>query len=158
MILCSAEAECHWADTELNRRRKLFCSKVEGYGSICSCKDPAPVEFNPDPVRHVTDTTLYFHHVFPVWGSTGMPSCKEGVMSFHQSNDIYLFCYNLYVFFGLGWRQNPTEVRVAFERVVRHWAHLLVCLSMLNFTVSIILPVLLCSEPRILALVLFRLS
>lgn len=46
-----SEAECHWADTELNRRRKLFCSKVEGYGSICSCKDPAPIEFNPDPVR-----------------------------------------------------------------------------------------------------------
>ncbi len=49
-----SEAECHWADTELNRRRKLFCSKVEGYGSICSCKDPAPIEFNPDPVRHAS--------------------------------------------------------------------------------------------------------
>uniref|UniRef100_A0A8C5D5D6 Protein O-linked-mannose beta-1,2-N-acetylglucosaminyltransferase n=1 Tax=Gouania willdenowi TaxID=441366 RepID=A0A8C5D5D6_GOUWI len=43
-------AECQWADTELNRRRKLFCSKVEGYGSICSCKDPAPIEFNPEPL------------------------------------------------------------------------------------------------------------
>lgn len=52
VALGSAEAECHWADTELNRRRKVFCSKVEGYGSICSCKDPAPIEFNPDPVRH----------------------------------------------------------------------------------------------------------
>ncbi|XP_006803682.1 protein O-linked-mannose beta-1,2-N-acetylglucosaminyltransferase 1 [Neolamprologus brichardi] len=49
-LTASEEAECHWADTELNRRRKLFCSKVEGYGSICSCKDPAPVEFNPDPL------------------------------------------------------------------------------------------------------------
>uniref|UniRef100_A0A8D3AZJ8 Protein O-linked-mannose beta-1,2-N-acetylglucosaminyltransferase n=1 Tax=Scophthalmus maximus TaxID=52904 RepID=A0A8D3AZJ8_SCOMX len=48
-LTASEEAECHWADTELNRRRKLFCSKVEGYGSICSCKDPAPIEFNPDP-------------------------------------------------------------------------------------------------------------
>ncbi|KAK9973359.1 hypothetical protein ABG768_024095 [Culter alburnus] len=47
-LTASEEAECHWADTELNRRRKLFCSKVEGYGSICSCKDPAPIEFNPD--------------------------------------------------------------------------------------------------------------
>lgn len=52
MVVHSAEAECHWADTELNRRRKIFCSKVEGYGSICSCKDPAPIEFNPDPVSH----------------------------------------------------------------------------------------------------------
>lgn len=47
-LTASEEAECHWPDTELNRRRKLFCSKVEGYGSICSCKDPAPIEFNPD--------------------------------------------------------------------------------------------------------------
>ncbi|KAF6110799.1 protein O-linked mannose N-acetylglucosaminyltransferase 1 (beta 1,2-) [Phyllostomus discolor] len=43
------EAECHWADTELNRRRRRFCSKVEGYGSVCSCKDPTPIEFSPDP-------------------------------------------------------------------------------------------------------------
>uniref|UniRef100_A0A8C4ERH7 Protein O-linked-mannose beta-1,2-N-acetylglucosaminyltransferase n=1 Tax=Dicentrarchus labrax TaxID=13489 RepID=A0A8C4ERH7_DICLA len=49
-LTASEEAECHWADTELNRRRKIFCGKVEGYGSICSCKDPAPIEFNPDPL------------------------------------------------------------------------------------------------------------
>lgn len=47
----STEAECRWADTALNRRRRLFCSRVEGYGSICSCNDPAPIEFSPDPVR-----------------------------------------------------------------------------------------------------------
>ncbi|KAM4574655.1 protein O-linked-mannose beta-1,2-N-acetylglucosaminyltransferase 1 [Fundulus diaphanus] len=49
-LTAAEEAECHWADTKLNRRRKLFCSKVEGYGSICSCKDPAPIEFKPDPL------------------------------------------------------------------------------------------------------------
>ena len=43
------EAECHWADTELNRRHR-YCSKVEGYGGVCSCKDPTPIEFSPDPV------------------------------------------------------------------------------------------------------------
>uniref|UniRef100_A0A452VHB3 Protein O-linked-mannose beta-1,2-N-acetylglucosaminyltransferase n=1 Tax=Ursus maritimus TaxID=29073 RepID=A0A452VHB3_URSMA len=48
--LSSWEAECHWADTELNRRRRRFCSKVEGYGSVCSCKDPTPIEFSPDPL------------------------------------------------------------------------------------------------------------
>lgn len=48
--LSLSEAECHWADTELNRRRRRFCSKVEGYGSVCSCKDPTPIEFSPDPV------------------------------------------------------------------------------------------------------------
>lgn len=52
------EAECHWADTELNRRRKIFCSKVEGYGSICSCRDPAPIEFNPEPVRTCSFTPV----------------------------------------------------------------------------------------------------
>uniref|UniRef100_UPI00398F03BB protein O-linked-mannose beta-1,2-N-acetylglucosaminyltransferase 1 isoform X2 n=1 Tax=Pristiophorus japonicus TaxID=55135 RepID=UPI00398F03BB len=45
------DAECHWADTDANRRRKTFCSKVEGYGSICSCKDPAPIEFNPEALK-----------------------------------------------------------------------------------------------------------
>uniref|UniRef100_A0AAQ4Q3R4 Protein O-linked-mannose beta-1,2-N-acetylglucosaminyltransferase n=1 Tax=Gasterosteus aculeatus aculeatus TaxID=481459 RepID=A0AAQ4Q3R4_GASAC len=49
-LTASEEAECHWPDNELNRRRKLFCSKVEGYGSICGCKDPATIEFNPDPL------------------------------------------------------------------------------------------------------------
>uniref|UniRef100_A0A8C2WZ74 Protein O-linked-mannose beta-1,2-N-acetylglucosaminyltransferase n=1 Tax=Cyclopterus lumpus TaxID=8103 RepID=A0A8C2WZ74_CYCLU len=49
-VQLTASEECHWAATELNKRRKLFCSKVEGYGSICSCKDPAPIEFNPDPL------------------------------------------------------------------------------------------------------------
>uniref|UniRef100_A0A8C9Y8K3 Protein O-linked-mannose beta-1,2-N-acetylglucosaminyltransferase n=1 Tax=Sander lucioperca TaxID=283035 RepID=A0A8C9Y8K3_SANLU len=49
-VQLTASEECHWTDTELNKRRKLFCSKVEGYGSICSCKDPAPIEFNPDPL------------------------------------------------------------------------------------------------------------
>uniref|UniRef100_A0A8C5TYQ6 Protein O-linked-mannose beta-1,2-N-acetylglucosaminyltransferase n=1 Tax=Malurus cyaneus samueli TaxID=2593467 RepID=A0A8C5TYQ6_9PASS len=49
--LSLGDAECHWPDTELNRRRKRFCSKVEGYGSVCSCKDPTPIEFNPDPLK-----------------------------------------------------------------------------------------------------------
>lgn len=46
----SEESECLWGDGELNRRRKTFCSKVEGYGSICSCRDPAPFHFNPAPL------------------------------------------------------------------------------------------------------------
>lgn len=59
-LTASEEAECHWADTELNRRRKLFCSKVEGYGSICSCKDPAPIEFSPDllPTNNVLNVPV----------------------------------------------------------------------------------------------------
>ncbi|XP_033095653.1 protein O-linked-mannose beta-1,2-N-acetylglucosaminyltransferase 1-like isoform X1 [Anneissia japonica] len=42
------EVECDWPDTETNRRRREFCSKIEGYGSLCSCSDPAPIEMNPE--------------------------------------------------------------------------------------------------------------
>ncbi|XP_029939772.1 protein O-linked-mannose beta-1,2-N-acetylglucosaminyltransferase 1 isoform X3 [Salarias fasciatus] len=47
-----AESECAWSDGELNRRRRTFCSKVEGYGSICSCRDPAPIHFSPEPLQN----------------------------------------------------------------------------------------------------------
>ena len=32
------ESQCNWKDTELNGRRKEFCNKYEGYGSVCSCE------------------------------------------------------------------------------------------------------------------------
>ncbi|CAB3383749.1 Hypothetical predicted protein [Cloeon dipterum] len=41
------ESECDWPDTDENRRRRHFCSHIEGYGSVCSCADPAPLIFNP---------------------------------------------------------------------------------------------------------------
>ncbi|XP_069695480.1 protein O-linked-mannose beta-1,2-N-acetylglucosaminyltransferase 1-like isoform X2 [Periplaneta americana] len=44
------DSECDWADTEENRRRREFCNHIEGYGSVCSCSDPAPLLFNPEPV------------------------------------------------------------------------------------------------------------
>jgi hypothetical protein len=44
------DSECDWADSEENRRRREFCSHIEGYGSVCSCADPAPLLFNPEPV------------------------------------------------------------------------------------------------------------
>ncbi|CAI9736532.1 protein O-linked-mannose beta-1,2-N-acetylglucosaminyltransferase 1-like [Octopus vulgaris] len=40
-------SECQWPDDEINNRRRTFCSKVEGYGSVCQCKDPAPIVFSP---------------------------------------------------------------------------------------------------------------
>uniref|UniRef100_A0A673MEU3 Protein O-linked-mannose beta-1,2-N-acetylglucosaminyltransferase n=1 Tax=Sinocyclocheilus rhinocerous TaxID=307959 RepID=A0A673MEU3_9TELE len=72
-LTASEEAECHWADTEPNRRRKLFCSKVEGYGSICSCKDPAPIEFNPDP-----SVRFYFYTFFYT-----LLSSKDALKGYH---------------------------------------------------------------------------
>ncbi|XP_023717300.1 protein O-linked-mannose beta-1,2-N-acetylglucosaminyltransferase 1 [Cryptotermes secundus] len=44
------ESECDWADKEENKRRREFCNHIEGYGSVCSCTDPAPLLFNPEPV------------------------------------------------------------------------------------------------------------
>ncbi|ELU12459.1 hypothetical protein CAPTEDRAFT_154180 [Capitella teleta] len=44
------ESECNWPESEANNRRRIFCNKLEGYGSVCSCLDPAPLTFTPDPV------------------------------------------------------------------------------------------------------------
>ena len=35
-FLCNYVIAC-WADTPINRRRRLFCSKYEGYKEICDC-------------------------------------------------------------------------------------------------------------------------
>lgn len=54
------ESECDWPDTEENRRRRAFCNHIEGYGSVCSCTDPAPLSFNPEnvPVNKVHDVPV----------------------------------------------------------------------------------------------------
>ncbi|BES90438.1 GNT-I family [Nesidiocoris tenuis] len=41
---------CQWPDTEENLRRLQFCNRIEGYGSVCSCEEPASLNFNPEPV------------------------------------------------------------------------------------------------------------
>ena len=38
------ETTC-WAE----ERRREFCDRIEGYGSVCSCDNPAPIVFNPLP-------------------------------------------------------------------------------------------------------------
>jgi hypothetical protein len=43
-LISSADANCTlWPDDEVNRRRREFCDHIEGYGSVCSCEDPAPI-------------------------------------------------------------------------------------------------------------------
>ncbi|XP_071522133.1 protein O-linked-mannose beta-1,2-N-acetylglucosaminyltransferase 1-like [Panulirus ornatus] len=44
------ESECAWPDTEEHRRRREFCGHIEGYGSVCSCTDPAPLAFTNEPL------------------------------------------------------------------------------------------------------------
>ena len=45
-------AQCqHWSDeSPETARRRQFCDKIEGYGSVCSCSDPSPIVFSPPPV------------------------------------------------------------------------------------------------------------
>jgi len=44
-------AECDlWPKNEENDRRRDFCDKMEGFGSVCSCADPAPISFVPDRI------------------------------------------------------------------------------------------------------------
>lgn len=40
----------HWRNDAENQRRRSFCEKIEGYGSVCSCTDPAPITLSPDPI------------------------------------------------------------------------------------------------------------
>lgn len=49
-LVLQKDSQCQWPDTPFNRRRQSFCSKVEGYGSLCSCDDPAPIDFQPEPL------------------------------------------------------------------------------------------------------------
>uniref|UniRef100_A0A6A7G3Y6 Protein O-linked-mannose beta-1,2-N-acetylglucosaminyltransferase 1 n=1 Tax=Hirondellea gigas TaxID=1518452 RepID=A0A6A7G3Y6_9CRUS len=44
------ESECDWSESEENRRRREFCSHIEGYGSVCSCDQPAPLTFTTEPL------------------------------------------------------------------------------------------------------------
>ena len=56
------ETQCsRWpADSQETSRRKAFCNRIEGYGSICSCDSPAPLTFAPTPlpVNNVSDVPV----------------------------------------------------------------------------------------------------
>uniref|UniRef100_K1PUA0 Protein O-linked-mannose beta-1,2-N-acetylglucosaminyltransferase 1 n=1 Tax=Magallana gigas TaxID=29159 RepID=K1PUA0_MAGGI len=46
------ESKCPWATTD--NKRQEFCDKVEGYGRVCDCDDPAPLTFHPPKVGNFT--------------------------------------------------------------------------------------------------------
>lgn len=37
-LLPENAVKCNWEDTIVNRRRREFCDKYEGYGDVCRCK------------------------------------------------------------------------------------------------------------------------
>lgn len=47
-------------DNETKERRRHFCSRIEGYGSICSCNDPLPLRFvsNYDPLAPISQVPI----------------------------------------------------------------------------------------------------
>lgn len=51
-------ASCSWEDSDVTRRRKEFCEKFEGYGSVCSCSNPAPLDIKTDPLPNGEKMTL----------------------------------------------------------------------------------------------------
>lgn len=55
------ESECDWPDNEENSRRRGFCNHIEGYGSVCSCVDPAPLSFAPKEVIFLQKTHFCIH-------------------------------------------------------------------------------------------------
>ncbi|XP_056019945.1 protein O-linked-mannose beta-1,2-N-acetylglucosaminyltransferase 1-like isoform X2 [Ostrea edulis] len=39
------DSKCSWPEND--SRRQNFCEKMEGYGKVCDCDDPAPITFSP---------------------------------------------------------------------------------------------------------------
>ena len=39
---------CNWPKNDENRRRAQFCDQYEGYGQLCACNNPTPIDF-PSP-------------------------------------------------------------------------------------------------------------
>jgi len=60
-----ADIECHFGKTKLDKRRQTFCNKVEGYGDICSCKNPEPIVFSPEKVNWIVKCRIYLPSVSP---------------------------------------------------------------------------------------------
>ena len=51
LVSAAEHGQCdQWPVSEETQRRRRFCDKIEGYGSVCSCSDPSPIMFNPPPV------------------------------------------------------------------------------------------------------------
>ena len=43
-LQCITAVECDWPETPANKRRRVFCSQYEGYGAVCNCAAPLPLD------------------------------------------------------------------------------------------------------------------
>lgn len=50
----ATNSDCKWNSNnpDEDNRRFEFCSRIEGYGGVCDCNFPAPINFDPPKVRH----------------------------------------------------------------------------------------------------------
>lgn len=53
--LYDTESKCPWSTTD--SKRQDFCDKVEGYGRVCDCDNPAPLTFHPPKVGNITQSS-----------------------------------------------------------------------------------------------------
>lgn len=61
-----ASKGCSWrsGSSPEDRRRLKFCSRIEGYGSVCDCDSPAPISFAPTRVSFIARIDLADHFRF----------------------------------------------------------------------------------------------
>ncbi len=52
IVIPDTVVECDWPKTPENEKRLKFCSKYEGYGSLCHCAKPLPLSFHPPPLNY----------------------------------------------------------------------------------------------------------
>eukprot|EP00112_Aurelia_sp_Birch-Aquarium-sp1_P004363 Seg1493.5 transcript_id=Seg1493.5/GoldUCD/mRNA.D3Y31 product="Protein O-linked-mannose beta-1 2-N-acetylglucosaminyltransferase 1" protein_id=Seg1493.5/GoldUCD/D3Y31 len=50
LTLTEKDESCDYGEGKVAERRKAFCEKFEGYGSVCTCKDPAPIDLKGEPL------------------------------------------------------------------------------------------------------------
>merc|ERR1719494_85236 len=48
--LDSKSSACKWGDDATSERRRQFCNKYEGYGDVCRCTNPAPIDLRGPPL------------------------------------------------------------------------------------------------------------
>lgn len=58
-LVPTEDSECNWDETEENQRRRSFCSRIEGYGSVCNCHEPALLDFSSLSRVPPGDESLY---------------------------------------------------------------------------------------------------
>ena len=52
-----------WRDRTRARQRTVFCDKYEGFGGLCNCSDPDPLDVPFRPVRSNVMSQKHLRHI-----------------------------------------------------------------------------------------------